>query len=363
MAPNTGIEKALHYAMVRVETGSIEPNQQLDEDKKREQYTTLLDQVDLPQKVAELQLRFDEDKPYFDLCGDEAIAAYFSRWGVPIHSRRDLTLFSEALADKVRVLAPYDENVQRQLAQRDYQKQLQELPAAISRLEQTVSEFDALKPSFNAVLRYVWEAVTHQGFKMEEDGDKAIKKYPGAISIQAVVYNSIVYDSVRMQVRLSTQDSFEWYLTPHYKDKIVVPARKRRFWLDRKAETEKTNELERLEILPINLFTTGYDKNTEKILIVEGFFDRALFYDPVELYIKEKHPDAVKRVVRVSPEELADLLKGIAVKSPDRRLKSFQTGLRLVLNLPILMGNYTKRLEGSMRNILETVSAEESDTE
>lgn len=335
MAPSSStIEQAVHYAQLK--GNLIETNSRLDRDQKREEYVRLLDQVDSPQNVAELQLRFEEDKPYFQLCDDKAIASYFSRWKVPITTKSDLDLFSDALAEKVTALALYDEKVRAQLEQRDYRKQLRELPAALSNLEQAISEYDTLKLPFKAVMRYAWEAISLDGFKMEEDGSKAIEQYPGHISIQPY-YNK----SVHMKIVLDNDDTFRVYIKPRYKTRVVAPAKKRKFWFDAKEKVEETEEIETIEILPMNFFNTVYNNNSSYCL-EKGRLDSKIF--------------------KIPPESILDLLKEITIKNFDRYETSFQTFLQIILSLPKFMNNHASRKTESMKSILQRVSKQTNDS-
>src|SRR3989344_7162998 len=138
MSPKTDLEKALTYAVVADEAIEISP--QLEGDLKISQYQKLLDRVDSPEKVGELLIKLEDDQPYLQLCSDDTIKGYFARWKIPICSRADLDLFSQTLAERVNTLAESNPRVESQVKQRAYLKQLRELPAALSKLEETVSE-------------------------------------------------------------------------------------------------------------------------------------------------------------------------------------------------------------------------------
>lgn len=318
--PNSGIERALHYAIVN--DHSIETSSKLDDDLKKEQYEKLLDQIDSPQKVVELQLRLEEDKPYFQLFDDGAIASYFSRWNVPITTKRDLDLFSDTLAEKVMALAPYNEKVRAQVEQQQYIKQLKGLPAALASLEQAVSEYDTLKPSIRAVVRYVWEAVALNGFKMKEEGSKALQPYQGNLSIQPW-YEPWSKKGVEVRITLKKdEDIFRFLINPKYKERILVPAKKRKLWFDRKEKSEKTEELETIGVSHLMIFDCQrYAHNN------------------------------------ISPEDIVDQLKKTGMIDLDKYGNSFQTYLEILLSLPKLMNNYTQRTTKSMKGILQRVRA------
>lgn len=79
---------------------SIEPRS-LASDAFREKHLSLLDRIRSPEKLVDLQLKLSEEEPYFALCTDEAIAAYFSKWGIPISTKRELELFGLAIDERI----------------------------------------------------------------------------------------------------------------------------------------------------------------------------------------------------------------------------------------------------------------------
>jgi len=228
MSPKTDLEKALTYAVVADEAIEISP--QLEGDLKISQYQKLLDRVDSPEKVGELLIKLEDDQPYLQLCSDDTIKGYFARWKIPICSRADLDLFSQTLAERVNTLAESNPRVESQVKQRAYLKQLRELPAALSKLEETVSGYDVLNEPVAAVLRYVWEAVTKYGFKMEEEGQNAIEKYDGNISIKT--FNKAVHIEIK-----NHYDTLEFYICQKIKLIVNQSLKKRKFWFDKKEET------------------------------------------------------------------------------------------------------------------------------
>lgn len=349
--PGSDLEKAVHYAVLNGD--SIETSSQLDDDKRKEQYMELLDQVDSPRKVEELQLRFEGDRPYFQLCDDRAIASYFSRWGVPITTKRDLDLFSDALAEKVMDLATSDEILRTKLEQRNYRRQLEKLPAALASLEQTLSQYDVFKPDFKTIMRYVWEAVTLHGFEMKEDGSKATEQYKGVISIQPCGKKAAY-----LKIVLGKNDTFELYLNPIYETKVLVPAKKRRFWFDIKEEVEVTGEIEAIEVLPTRFFNHHYKTNTGPRPVYGDH--RCCVSEPVRYCLNFGKLDS--EIFRTSPENVVNLLRKISLGNLDIFGESFQTYLRLVLNLPRLMSNYANKIEESMEDILQQASEQTNES-
>ena len=166
-APRTDIERAFAYAEHHPQNGlTVSP--QLAQDQKVVQYQRIVLQLKDTGALINLQIQLDQDLPYFALCSDENLQAYFGRWKLPIESKADLQLFSEVLSERIREAATSDSTAQQYLQQKEYQTQLRELPQAVSQLESTIKEYDVLKAPFTAVMRYVYAAVS-QGFSMTEN--------------------------------------------------------------------------------------------------------------------------------------------------------------------------------------------------
>ena len=336
----TSLERALTYAVVADEIIKISP--QLERDQKISQYQKLLDQIDSPEKVGELLLKLEDQKPYFQLCSDEAIADYFSRFQVPITSRKDLDLFAETLAEKVDTLAESNPKVESQVKQRAYLKQLQELPVALSKLEETVSGYGALNKPVAAILRYVWEAVTKYGFRMKEEKKEAFGSNK-LICIQSgpgkSVYIKISLDENRDEEQFN---SLEFYLNPIFKE---ITEEKKSFFRKKRISFKKTEELTSFEILPI-------------VIIDSIFIEYQNYYNSRinnrKTRIEECIANQKKLGGGIDSKVFVDQLKLKILECPERYASVSQRHIEILLDLPIIMDNYTKRTTKTLKDILQT---------
>jgi hypothetical protein len=333
--PNTNLEQAVTYASFSSD-GSLEVSSQMDEDQRRQQYSSLLDKVQNPIKVASLLVRLEEDTPYFQLCSDENVHSYFQRFGVPISSRKDLELFIETLGDRVRTLADSNETVKAQLAERDYRNRLAALPSAISKLEEQVNKYDALKKPFAAVMRYVWEAIVLQGFKMSEDGSKASELYRGKITIKPHPKNAkAVHIKIDLKEKLEdSKNILEFVFKPIYKIKTIT--KERTYFWDKK-EKVQTEEVDFFVFLPMRQFdgSVGYNcGNYGEKYICKGINEYSFC------------------TIINNPSSFIDLLMKETLANPDQNTESFETYLKLIFNLPKLMHNYADRTRVNLGDVL-----------
>jgi len=345
----TPIERAVHYAVLHGDTIDIAPA--ATEEGKRVQYERLLQQVDSSERLAELQLRLEDDQPYFQLCSDDAIAAYFDRWDVPITSKIDLDIFSQVLSEVVEEVATSSEQVRTQLARRDHRRQLAGLPSALSKLEEAASELDSLKAPLSAVMRYVWEAVVYNRFQMKENGDEARESYPGSLSIQ-----KCGEDVVHVEMNSGKGNDLEFYLKPIYKTKEVEEEVHRWWWSDGiRRRRVSTGKLDHLEVVPISLFDQHYTKNTDLNISTrtgEYWIRTGL------LYARDGTHSESADVFSASG--FVDSLRQIIMGNPGKYLGKFQRDLKIIFNLPKLMNNYAKHTESALKDMLKVIAEDQA---
>ena len=99
---------------------------------------------------------------------------------IPVDNVKEFNLFYEALNNKIAELADTDKRAKIFLEQANYQRELNELPHLMNKLERINSNikdisFKKLKPRFEASLSYVYDAVMNKGIKI--NGPVEIKKY------------------------------------------------------------------------------------------------------------------------------------------------------------------------------------------
>lgn len=344
MVPRNGLEKALMSPVFT--EGGIEMNPELEENQKISEFGKLLSQIDSPERIIELQLKLDEQFPYFQISPEEAIRDYFSNFGIPISNKRDLELFSFALAQRVDELDRSDEKVGSALKQRDYRIQLQTLPRILSDLERTVSDFEVLKAPFEAVIRYVWET-SQKGFRMKEEGRNALEQYPGKLTIDSGTHSY----SITIELQSDNQDVLEFHVTPKVKFDVVEEVRKRRFFRDGRVSKDIPIRTEGFDILPCRIFDRTWGENINNEL-----YDGNNWVKGTSYYITHHKIEGVynERVSVFGSDEAIDSFVSEMLIDPDSRIQSFQAYLKIFFNLPNIMNNYAERTRTGLKNMLDT---------
>lgn len=109
----------------------------------------------------------EENKPYIKLSHNGEVGDFLKEKysDIPISNVKEFDTFYESLNNKIAELADTDKRAKIFLEQANYQRELNELPKLMNKLEKF--SLDAIKPKFEAVLEYVYDAVMNQGFGME----------------------------------------------------------------------------------------------------------------------------------------------------------------------------------------------------
>ncbi len=345
MTPENNLERALVSARFGPE--GIVVNPKTEEEQKVLQYEGVLSQIESPERLIELQLRLEEDLPYFQISSDESIRDYFTRFGVQITDKRDLQLFSYALANQIDSLDKTDERVGPSLENLSYRRQLHQFPKVLSDLEKTVSDFSSLNAPFDVALHYAWEAVQKKGFKMDEKGENATDPYDAQIIIEP--YPG---ESIHFLIKINDSDSLEFYLHPKYKTRKAVV--RKGFWKQRVIVEEDTGESKGLGIIPLKIFDRKWNKNIEK-RNYKGVSGITQYDYPVLAYMANNlHKDELAELVRFDAERMLKVLVDHSLIIPDLYMKSLQTYLGIILRLPKIMHNYVERTKGDLIGILNS---------
>lgn len=348
MVPKNDLEKALTYT--HFSPGGVEVSSQLEMDQKSSGYSGLLTQIS-PERIVELQLRLDEDIPYFQISSDESIGIYFARFGIPISSRADLELFSSALAQRIDSLDKKDEKVGSALEHLGYIRQLHQLPQALSKLEKSVSNFEQLSNPFKAVVEYVWTNVHKNKFRMKEEGISASEPYPANVEITPS-QNSSVDVSIVIKGK---EDRLDFYIHPVYKTKEVVKSEKGWFGTQKKIVVrEKVGEPERLELIPIRIFDITWTKNAQ--IYNSSQYPKGHYVDQrVTQYLaNDLDGKSMSDVIRFGADASLIVFSKTALTYPDAYMKSLQTYIEVILRLPSIMHNYAERTSGTLQKVLDS---------
>lgn len=327
MVPKNDLERAL--VSTGFDSNGVIINTSVGEDEKIGGYMELLNHIESPERLIELQLKLESDLPYFEISSDDSIRNYFSHFGVQISNKRDLRLFSYTLAQKISGLDREDEQTKPILRQLDYRRSLQNLPKSLSKLETILSDFGSLAGPFSSVLQYVLEQ-TGKGFRMVEDGKVATSPYSGILTIKPIGKNSAKISINLQEPSSEVRDVLEFY-------------------------ARKLPELGTLEILPLRVFNRDWSLNVNSQMVNPGFFKYSRYFgSPAGDYLDGKPESEKLSLVKLNEEDMIKGLVKTALESPDEYMKSLQNYFKVLFNLPKIMGNYNERMQGDFRGILDS---------
>lgn len=354
LALQPDVERAILYAVPDSEGIAVSPLHAQHE--KETQYQRAIEGISGIEQLIALQERLEQDLPYFQLSTNENIAAYFSRWNVPIGCKSDLTLFSSVLAEKIAEAARSDRTAGTHLANQAYRLQLRELPSALTSLEQTLAGFDALKAPFDAVLRYVWEAVALHGFSMNEDGRKATEPYKAFLIVEPHSQNKkAMHLQITRKCEGMKSDVFEIYVSPKYKTREVVTVKKGWFGRTRKeTSTVETEEVDILRIVPIRMFDRKW--------VANSYNDDGGLQSNAEHFLRtgneERYYSHIPSANVTTSAGFIDEMRHEVIKNPDSYVPSLQEYLRIILQLPKYLYNYPVRQRQQVSSLLDNVCTE-----
>lgn len=341
MVPSSDLERAL--MSTRFNGEGIQTDSSSIETQRIEEFQGVLAGIN-PERIIDLQIRLDEDLPYFQISSDESIRDYFSRFGVPITNKRDLELFSSALSERVSSLDKENEKVRTNLEGLAYRKQLHDLPRVLKSLDQTLSNFNALEAPFEVVMRYVFEQ-TSRGFKMKENGNKALEPYPGVLSVTPD------QGCFQVEYTLGDEDVLAFGVAKEKRIELVDKVKKRRFLPDKNVKRNAFIETGESLGFPLKIFGREWRGNKEVWIPNLGCYRGAL-----EAYTH--HNFFNEYVVKIKTGKLIGSFVSAMLADPDRYAKSFQVYLKTLFNLPSIMHNYTLRTEMTLKESLDSTIKE-----
>ncbi|MEK6968976.1 MAG: hypothetical protein AABW48_00955 [Nanoarchaeota archaeon] len=364
-SPHTDIESALAYASHDKEGLVISSQYRLDQ--KNEHFEKLLSEVRSIDDLLVLQERLETDLPWFKLASDESVKDYFSRWNVHIENHSDLELFAAALSQRIADLAVSDSTAQKYQEEKKYRLQLRNLPAALSQFKQTQQSFDSLAEPLDALLRYVYQAVTEQDFSMDEDGATATQIYSGRIELSLCRENKKVVglclDSGRDFENQPDFNKTTFFVYPIYQEREVTT--EGHTWYGRKktvTETEITDQIERMIIRPMDVLDHYLPTS-----ICKSARTKMYRFEPPTKKISNSPVGKVTcwcyyhfgyhelNIPSLTAQEFLQTARTCALETPDTHLQPFRTLLQTLFNLPKYMHNYTVKLNQEMKDIIDNI--------
>ncbi len=326
MKGTTPLEMAVQYA--EVGDGIIQVSPKLGMEQREAEYRQLLTKIPSSERLVELQIRLENDLPYFLLCDDAAIEAYFSRWHVPIQSRADLDLFAQTLSAEVMRQADGSAETRNYVAQRDYQRELRGLPTVLNQLEQVANQFRSFEKPMAAVLRYVWEAVKFQGFQM---------KYGNSKDAEAswITICPLGAEAVSLYVTDRSGAEFRFHLEPAY------------------TKVERVVETKILKVIPRKKRVRESKRTGVQVISDECFGEW------IGSTLDERHYARTgswyPNVKKYSAEQFVHHLHEQAMTDPQRRLPSLENLLKVIFSLPQRMHKYATTTSENLQAVCSNV--------
>ncbi len=130
-------------------------------------YDEQIMQDDSVEEIVDMVLELGGEIPYLEISPEKETTRYCEKKNIPVENIGELKLFYNNLEDKLEEIRDSDERAQKYFEHRAYEKQLHELPDLLNKFE-NISLYK-LKPKFEAVMEYVYDAVINNGFIMNNE--------------------------------------------------------------------------------------------------------------------------------------------------------------------------------------------------
>ncbi len=126
-------------------------------------------------ELVDTMMYLDHIKPGVELSKNGEVGEFLEKKykDIPVHSVKDFNSFYESLNNKISQLADTDQKLKIFLEQTSYQRELNEFPQLMNKLKRI--NFEELKPKFEAVMEYVYDAVMNEGFEIDNIYAKIFK--------------------------------------------------------------------------------------------------------------------------------------------------------------------------------------------
>jgi hypothetical protein len=255
----------------------------------------------------------DTIKSFAGLPQNGEVAKFLQKRNMPVvNSTEDFDYLYESLRDRlVEFRDKGDERVKTYLQRAEYRKQIDQLPVLISKLERiTMNE---LKPTFKAVIEYVYDAVTEHGFKISEKTPEIPFDKYRKVNIGKDETDVYVRFDIMFHPGLHRQLNF--FIRPVYELKTIEEVG----WLGRK----KKRVAESSNVEGLNIYSNGgggeYCDRYCITRTIDEFFD-TYFGDEVQY---------------------------------ENYYKEF---LKIIINLPKTMNDYLARKNGEIRGMLDSAN-------
>jgi hypothetical protein len=282
-------------------------------------------------------IALDEAVSYLQFASNEEIESYFKQKKVSyIRNKEELNSFYNHLKTKIGDLIVFpDERIKSYFekisySKRTYLESLVEMPSKLANLEAiTIKGFNQLKPKFKEILNYIWESVMDKGFKMEEDGEKALAKYKGGVIIHRGTDDETGIDTLIISSgsKWDYHDFTSLFNLTIFKEKIekreITTSKKILLW-DKKIKRRK-----KIKVTP--------EKG-------DFFVKGTVFHCPI---------DCMKKDYCSSVGEAINQIKIRVDRDPNEYLPQLPLMINTFLSLPNIMQNYLIKRERELKEVFK----------
>lgn len=287
-------------------------------------------------ELVDTLMGLDRMKPYIELSRNGEVGEFFEKkYGdIPVHSVEDFNSFYDVLNDKIAELGDSNAQVKEYLTVRKYGKELAELPIALSNLEKTLSNFDALEGLLGTVMMYVCDSVLNQSFSMKstEKGEKISISNLGNVATQISfgMRNDDDYSSI--------------YLIPHHKTETTILHKEAGLIFKKMVEyrVTKTTEQKILDILSFRLLGDS------------GISRCNSFENDFQICIKDGRE--FLKLEKTDTNGFIKKLKNVVTSNPEQKIPYLREFLHTFLNLPLIMARYVKKVDAQLKETLDSLN-------
>jgi hypothetical protein len=264
-------------------------------------------------EIVDTIMCLDTIKSSVGLPQDGEVKEFLQKRNIPIiNSDTDFDYLYGSLMERlVDFRDKGDKRARTYLQRAGYRKQMTQIPPLMSKLERTT--INELKPTFNAVIEYVYDAVNKHGFKMSEiTAETPFDKYR-KVDIGKDKTDVYVMFDIMFQPGLHRQ--LEFFIRPAYELKTI----EERGWFGRK----KKRVVESSNVEGLNICSKGGGTEYCHSYCIKKSIDE--FFD----------------------EHFGD----------ENNYEQFYKGfLKIILDLPKIMNNYLTRKNGEIRGLLDSAN-------
>jgi hypothetical protein len=294
--------------------------------------------------IVDTILYLDTIKLYVPLSHNGEVGELLQKRSIPVvHSKEDFDYLYQSLMGRIDQLDGKDERVKTYLQHANYQRQMTELPALMSKLERVALKFDVLKEPFKEVMKYVYSTVRENEINVKGREVELPKK----IEIPKMIFSifddankcdcgEYVDEGICLIIEPDKKwknpsqhhlnEFFHFHMSPVYESIIHNEMTERRTLFGKKVKrvSYRTKELK-----DVNIARQRYEKDEDDDIICQedDDFQSGEFIDYL---VKEVRRGEIKR-------------------------ENFLMTIKMMINLPTIINNNLNNSERELNNLFSEI--------